>query len=271
MSGTFQDIARLELSGSKIQWTEKTINPVTGCSKVSPGCKNCYAETQAARLQMIGNPRYASGFDVTLHEDLVAAPEAARKPTLYFCNSMSDLFHEDVPDEFIWRCFDMMSRCPHHRFQVLTKRGERLAELGPRLPRPESAWMGVSVESDQAYNKRGERPTDRIEQLRRSGFGNLWISAEPLLGPLPELNLEGISWVVVGGESGKGAREMNPEWAADIAEQCRKAGVPVFVKQLGAVWGRANKGGSKGQNVEAWPAELQVREIPRAFEPFFDG
>jgi protein gp37 len=215
--------------GSDIEWTEATWNPVTGCTKVSPGCTHCYAERMALRLQAMGQRNYRNGFELTLQPDMLPLPLGWRKPRTIFVNSMSDLFHEDVPFEFIERVFDVMRRARQHIFQVLTKRSERLAELDPRLAWPPNVWMGVSVESD-AYRA-------RIDDLRRTRAALRFLSLEPLLGPLPELDLRGIDWVIAGGESGPGARPMEAAWALDLRDQCRAAAVPFFFKQ----WGGANK------------------------------
>ena len=212
---------------SSIEWTEMTWNPVTGCTKVSEGCRHCYAERLARRLQAMGNPRYTHGFRVTLHEDLLALPKRWRRPRRIFVNSMSDLFHEDVPEEFLRRVFDTMAACPQHTFQVLTKRSRRLRDLADRLPWPPNVWMGVSVEE--------ARVVHRIEDLRQVPAAVRFLSCEPLLGPLDHLDLQGISWVIVGGESGPGARPMLPEWVESILKQCRKAQVAFFFKQWGGV------------------------------------
>jgi len=212
---------------SSIEWTESTWNPLTGCTKVSPGCKHCYAERMALRLQAMGQPKYANGFKLTLHEDVLEQPLGWKKPQMIFVNSMSDLFHEDVPLEFIHRVFDVMRRASWHTFQVLTKRSKRLRELNPEIDWPANVWMGVSVEN-QDY-------TFRIEHLRRTDAHVKFLSLEPLLGPLPRLNLRGIDWVIVGGESGPGARPMAEEWVIDIRNQCLAAHVPFFFKQWGGV------------------------------------
>lgn len=211
--------------GSNIEWTEATWNPVTGCNKVSPGCKHCYAETMAARLKAMGQPNYANGFALTLQPHMLERPLTWRKPQTIFVNSMSDLFHDDVPFAYIRRVFDVMARAHWHRFQVLTKRAERLAALSPELTWPPNVWMGVSVESDK-YRA-------RIDDLRRAGAHTKFLSLEPLLGPLPDLDLSGIHWVIVGGESGAGARPMDPAWARDLRDQCQRAAVPFFFKQWG--------------------------------------
>lgn len=212
---------------SSIEWTEATWNPLTGCTKISPGCKHCYAERMALRLQAMGQPNYANGFNLTLHEDALELPLRWKKPQIIFVNSMSDLFHKGVPDTFILRTFEVMRRAAWHRFQVLTKRSDRLLELSPHLPWADNIWMGVSIE-DRDY-------TFRIDHLRRTDAQIKFLSLEPLLGPLRRLRLTGIDWVIVGGESGPGARPMDPSWVADIRNQCVKSGVPFFFKQWGGV------------------------------------
>ncbi len=189
---------------TKIEWTQRVWNPVTGCTKVSPGCKNCYAERFAHRLQMMGNPRYRNGFSFTLHPDLISLPLRWKKPSLIFVNSMSDLFHEGVPEGFILQVFEVMIKARQHIFQVLTKRSERLLEIAPRLPWSSNICVGVSVETSIYYK--------RIEHLQQIPAGVRFLSCEPLLGPLNNLPLEGIHWVIVGGESGPGARRLEREW-----------------------------------------------------------
>ena len=212
---------------SSIEWTESTWNPVTGCTKVSPGCAHCYAERIALRLQAMGHPNYVNGFKVTIHEHMLALPLRWKKPQMIFVNSMSDLFHEDVPLEFIQKVFDVMRRASWHIFQVLTKRSQRLLELNPEIDWPPNVWMGVSVEN-QDY-------IFRIEHLRQTNAHLKFLSLEPLLGPLPNLDLRGIDWVIVGGESGPGARPIKEEWVIDIRDQCRAANIPFFFKQWGGV------------------------------------
>jgi len=214
---------------SSIEWTKATWNPVTGCTKVSPGCKHCYAERMAHRLQAIGQKNYARGFELTLQPHMLELPLRWRKPQTVFVNSMSDLFHRDVPLEYIQRVFDVMRLAHWHVFQVLTKRAERLAELDAALVWPENVWMGTSVESG-AYRR-------RIDDLRKTHAHTRFLSLEPLLGPLEQLVLERIDWVIVGGESGPGARPMRAEWVLDLRDQCQRAGVPFFFKQ----WGGPNK------------------------------
>lgn len=231
---------------SAIEWTEATWNPVTGCSKVSPGCKHCYAERLANRLRAMGMHRYRNGFEVTLQEDQLDLPRRWKAPRLIFVNSMSDLFHEKVPTEFIQRVFATMEACPQHTFQVLTKRSRRLRELGPHLAWCRNIWMGVSVEN--------ARYLDRIADLQATPAATRFLSLEPLLGPPGELPLDGIHWVIVGGESGPGARPMRPEWARSVRRQCRSAGVPFFFKQWGGV--RKHMTGRKldGQTHDAMPS-----------------
>jgi len=215
--------------GSGIEWTESTWNPVTGCTKISPGCKHCYAERMAERLQAMGQSNYRNGFELTLQPHMLELPLRWRKPQTIFVNSMSDLFHKDVPIEYIERVFDVMRRAHWHRFQVLTKRADRLAELDARIDWAENIWMGASVESAKYRT--------RIDELRSTRALVKFLSLEPLLGPLPSLDLRGIDWVIVGGESGPKARPMNPEWVTDLRDQCRIARIPFFFKQ----WGGKNK------------------------------
>jgi protein gp37 len=233
------------MAQSSIEWTESTWNPLTGCTKISPGCKLCYAERMAKRLQGMKQPRYANGFELTLHEDVLELPLSWRKPQRVFVNSMSDMFHKDVPERFIQNTFDVMRRAAWHQFQVLTKRSDRLLELSPAIAWPGNVWMGVSVER-QDY-------VSRIDDLRGTGAAVKFLSLEPLLGPLDDLNLGGIDWVIVGGESGPGARPMDERWVLDIRAQCRAAGVPFFFKQ----WGGFNKKKSgrllEGRTWDEWP------------------
>jgi protein gp37 len=212
---------------SSIEWTESTWNPVTGCTKISSGCANCYAERMARRLKAMGQPRYRHGFKVTLQPDLLQVPLRWKRPRMVFVNSMSDLFHKDVPAEFIARCFAVMQEAAHHTFQVLTKRPERAVELAPDLPWPENVWMGTSVES-AAY-------ASRIGLLTQIPASIRFLSLEPLLGPMPRLALAGVHWVIVGGESGPGARPMDPKWVLQIRDRCLREGVPFFFKQWGGV------------------------------------
>jgi len=212
---------------STIEWTEMTWNPVTGCVKVSQGCKHCYAERMAKRLRGMGSQRYIDGFKPTLHDDLVDLPKRWKKPRLIFVNSMSDLFQESVPDGFIRRVFSTMQDCRQHTFQILTKRSERLREIGGNLPWPSNVWIGVSVED--------ARVIGRISDLASVPAHVRFLSCEPLIGPLEGLTLKGIHWVIVGGESGPGARPMRAEWVDSIHRQCLSGGVPFFFKQWGGV------------------------------------
>jgi len=212
---------------SSIEWTESTWNPVTGCTKISAGCKHCYAERMARRLHAMGQPNYRHGFQVTCHPETLEAPLKLRKPQMIFVNSMSDLFHRDVPASFIDEIFFTMNEARWHCFQVLTKRAGRLAKLASRFRWTGNIWIGVTVEN--------ARHTDRIDLLREVPSSVRFLSLEPLLGALPDLNLEGIDWVIVGGESGPGSRPMKEEWVTDIRSQCLDAGVPFFFKQWGGV------------------------------------
>ena len=196
---------------SSIEWTNMTWNPVTGCTKVSQGCKHCYAERMAKRLKAMGTVRYKSGFKLTLHPDLIDLPRQWKKPRLIFVNSMSDLFHEKVPLKFIRQIFKTIEACPQHTFQVLTKRSGRLMELAPKLDWPENRWMGVSIED--------ERVIQRVHDLRTVPAAVRFLSCEPLIGPLDDLPLDGIHWVIVGGESGPKARPMDGDWARSIRQQ----------------------------------------------------
>ena len=214
---------------SQIEWTETTWNPVTGCTKMSPGCMNCYAERMARRLQAMGQENYVNGFIPTVHEHVLGRPLSWRKSQVIFVNSMSDLFHQDVEDNFIHKVFQIMNQAHWHEFQILTKRADRLARLSSSLPWSPNIWMGVSVEQKDFLN--------RIDLLRDTGAAIKFLSLEPLLGPLTDMNLQSIDWVIVGGESGPGARPMEKLWVEDIKNQCDNAGVPFFFKQ----WGGKNK------------------------------
>ncbi|HET9973924.1 MAG TPA: phage Gp37/Gp68 family protein [Streptosporangiaceae bacterium] len=294
---------------SKIEWTEATWSPTTGCDRISPGCDNCYALTLARRLKAMGSAKYQAdgdprtsgpGFALTLHEDALTLPLRWRKPRRIFVNSMSDIGHARVPAEFQARVWAVMAMASQHTFQVLTKRPERLRRIltdecrcgsghvpgihfrsamdwagTPHSPAyvpgvvgrevyhnrpwpPPNVWVGTSVELD-AYRR-------RADDLRETPAALRFLSLEPLLGPLPLLNLEGIGWVIIGGESGPGARPMRLEWARGIVARCTDAGIPVFVKQLGSVLGRELGAGPKGGDWSAWPADLRVREFPATAE-----
>jgi protein gp37 len=214
---------------SKVEWTWSTWNPVTGCSPFSAGCDHCYARRYALRLKAMGQPRYKNGFSVTLHPDSLEIPLRWRKPRLIFVNSMSDVFHEKVPDAFINRIFATMRRADQHQFQILTKRSARLSRFTPDGGWPANVWMGVTVErADYSF---------RLDHLRRTGARIKFVSLEPLLGPLPELDLTGIDWVILGGESGPQARPMQQDWVIDLKDQCLEKNVPFFFKQ----WGGPNR------------------------------
>ena len=226
---------------SAIEWTDATWNPVTGCSKVSPGCKNCYAERLAARLEAMGNPRYRNGFEVTLHPDQLTLPLRWKGPRKIFVNSMSDLFHEAIPDDFIKQVFDVMAKADWHVFQILTKRAKRLEALAAQLPWPENIWQGVSVESEEY--------TWRIHHLQEVPAAVRFISVEPLLGPISRLPLKGINWVIVGGESGPRFRVAQPIWIRSIRDQCLRTKVPFFFKQWG---GFTSKAGGRQLDGRLW-------------------
>lgn len=214
-------------SSSKIEWTESTWNPVTGCTKISAGCANCYAYRMAKRLKAMGNPRYRNGFEITLHNDLIDLPFTWKKPRKIFVNSMSDLFHEKVPFSFIRRVFYTMNNTPWHQYQILTKRSKRLAELSPLLKWTPNIWQGVTVENAFVQN--------RIDDLRKVPAYIKFLSLEPFIGPLFECNFQGIDWIIVGGESGPRARPMKIEWVRSIRDACLEQHIPFFFKQWGGV------------------------------------
>jgi protein gp37 len=217
------------MSQSSIEWTEMTWNPTTGCDKISAGCKHCYAEVMARRLQAMGIEKYKDGFELRLHDDSLMIPYEWKKPKVVFVNSMSDLFHKDVPLSFIQKVFDVMNNTPIHTYQILTKRAERLYELHDKLNWTTNIWMGVSVEN--------EKVKERIDFLRETNAKVKFLSCEPLIGPLQTLNLEKIHWVIVGGESGRKARPMQEWWVWNIRQQCAEQGIAFFFKQ----WGGTNK------------------------------
>ncbi len=226
---------------SAIEWVTATWNPLTGCTKISPGCAHCYAERLSHRLMLMGQPNYRNDFQVTLHEHMLDQPRRWKKPQHVFVNSMSDLYHKDVPFDFILKVFQVMVQCPWHQFKILTKRAERLSMISDQLPWVDNIWQGVSVE-DESY-------TWRIDHLRRTAARTRFLSIEPLLGPLPHLHLDGIDWVIVGGESGPGARPMESRWVEDILRQCREQHVPFFFKQWG---GRTPKAGGRTLDGRTW-------------------
>ncbi|MFN4865691.1 MAG: DUF5131 family protein [Cyanobium sp.] len=237
------------MSLSTIEWTEATWNPVTGCSKVSAGCLHCYAERMAARLQAMGQKNYRNGFLVTCHPQMLELPKRWKKPRLIFVNSMGDLFHEQVPLAFVQQCFAVMRETPQHTYQLLTKRSRRLAEVAGDLVWPANLWMGVTVES-QAEVK-------RIIDLRRVSAAVRFLSIEPLLGPIKKLDLSGINWVIVGGESGPKARPMKEEWVVAIRDQCLQDGVAFFFKQWGGVHKKETGRVLEGRTWDGMPDRLR--------------
>jgi len=234
---------------SSIEWTDMTWNPVTGCTKISSGCRNCYAERMARRLQAMGQANYRNGFRVTLHPHTLDRPLQLKKPQVIFVNSMSDLFHESIPETFIQEVFGVMRRASWHHFQVLTKRASRLAELAPQIDWPRNVWMGVSVED--------EGQVHRIGHLRGVGASLRFLSLEPLIGPLPNLCLDGIDWVIVGGESGPGSRPIEQDWVLEIRDRCREAGLPFFFKQWGGFHKKRNGRLLQGRTWDELPAVVR--------------
>ena len=239
------------LNKSSIEWTHSTWNPVTGCSKVSAGCEHCYAERMARRLKAMGVSKYRNGFEVTLHPDVLEEPLRRKKPQIIFVNSMSDLFHEKIPLGYVTEIFEVMRQCPQHIFQVLTKRSKRLARLQSKLDWPDNVWMGVTVEN--------EHYRYRIDDLRKTPAGVKFISLEPLLGPVPDMDLNGIDWAIVGGESGSGARPMLERWVIDIKTQCRKQKTAFFFKQWGGVNRKKTGRLLKGRVWDQMPSVPQLR------------
>jgi protein gp37 len=241
-------------SGSPIEWTEATWNPVTGCDKISPGCAHCYAERMAKRLQAMGQSNYVRGFELTLHESMLGVPLRWKRPRRIFVNSMSDMFHENVPLSFIQAAFTVMRQADWHEYQILTKRSERLLSLDCHLDWPPQVWMGVSVEN--------ARFVRRIDDLRSTGARVKFLSLEPLLGPLPRLDLSGIDWVIVGGESGPRARPMREAWVRDIRDQCAAAGVAFFFKQWGGVFKSRTGRELQGRTWDEMPGVGGTRRWP---------
>lgn len=242
--------------GTSIEWTEATWNPVTGCEKVSPGCDNCYAERLAKRLRAMGNPRYANGFAVTLHPDQLELPHRWRASRVVFVNSMSDLFHAAVPDDFVQRVFATMEATPQHTYQILTKRPRRLARIAGDLPWPSNVWIGTSIESDDFVWR-----ADYLRQV--SAAAVRFLSIEPMLGPVPSLDLTDIDWVITGGESGPGHRPIEARWVRDVRDRCVAGGIPFFHKQWG---GRTPKAGGRKLDRRVWGQMPTVdrRPLPRA-------
>ncbi len=239
--------------GSSIEWTEATWNPLTGCTKISPGCKNCYAERMALRLQAMGQPNYANGFALALHEHMIDVPLRWKKPRRIFVNSMSDLFQDGVPVPFIKKVFAVMAAASQHEFQLLTKRSERLLALSRVLEWMPNVWVGVSVES--------RKYAHRIDHLRQTDARVKFLSLEPLLSPLGELDLSGIDWVIVGGESGPKARPMDPAWVREIRDQCVEAKIAFFFKQWGGK--RKNRTGREldGRTWDDFPSFTPPKQI----------
>jgi protein gp37 len=239
---------------SAIEWTDATWNPVRGCTKISPGCKHCYAERFAERFRGVVDHPFADGFDLRLVPEKLDEPLRWRRPLRIFVNSMSDLFHDEIPDSYVRAVFDVMARAPWHSFQLLTKRSDRLRELGSKLPWGANVWAGVSVESREYVG--------RVHDLRTTPAKPRFVSVAPLLGPIPDLPLDAVDWVIVGGESGPGARPMRLDWVRDIRDRCVAAGVPFFFKQLGTVLARQLGAPGKGHDLDDLPADLRIREYP---------
>lgn len=233
------------MAASKIEWTEETWNPITGCTKCSAGCLHCYAETFAKRLQAMGNERYKNAFQVTVHRDIFERPLEWQKPKMIFVNSMSDIFHEDIPDQDILDLFDVMNRANWHTFQVLTKRADRMLELSDRINWTDNIWMGVSVENRDAI--------DRCERLKQTGAKVKFVSAEPLLESIADIDLDGIDWLIVGGESGAGSRPMDEDWVIELRDKAKAEKVAFFFKQWGGT--QKKKAGSllQGKHYKQYP------------------
>lgn len=256
---------------TKIEWAGETWNPTTGCDRISPGCDHCYALTMAKRLKGMGQEKYQNdgdprtsgpGFGLTVHRSALAIPLRRKAPQTWFVNSMSDLFHARVPVSFIADVWGIMAQTPQHTYQILTKRSLRMSSILLGLdvcfePLP-NVWLGTSIESDKY--------TPRADNLRETPATVRFLSLEPLLGPLPSLNLEGIDWAIIGGESGGGARPMDLGWVRDLIAQCRESGTAIFVKQLGSVLGREFSAGPHGADWDRWPADLRIRQFPAAAE-----
>lgn len=217
----------IEIENKIVEWTEQQWNPVTGCAKISTGCKNCYAERLAEGYRYKGYPKYKNGFRLTLHENLLAQPIRWKRPLRVFICSMSDIFHRAIPEDFILRAFETMNRCPWHTFIVLTKRADRMEELAPKINWTDNIWLGVTVE-EAAYK-------DRIDCLRNTPAVRKFVCAEPLIGDLGQVNLTGIDWLVIGGESGPNSRPMDEEWVVSLRDQCRLQNVMFTFKQWGGV------------------------------------
>jgi protein gp37 len=237
-------------TSSHIEWTDATWNPVTGCTKISPGCKHCYAERLSHRLQRMGQANYRNGFELTLQPQMLDLPLRWKTPKRIFVNSMSDLFHKDVPTDYIKRVFDAMKRAHWHQYQVLTKRSDRVLALSNELEWSPQIWMGVSVESSKYKH--------RIDDLRQTGAHVKFLSLEPLLGSIGKLNLRGVDWAIVGGESGPGARPLNAEWVTEIRDQCIRSGVAFFFKQWGGVQKSKTGRTLEGRTWDQMPVEAEL-------------
>jgi protein gp37 len=248
---------------SLIEWTESTWNPLTGCSKVSAGCQHCYAERMAKRLQAMGQPNYARGFRLTLHHDVLELPLRWKKPRMVFVASMSDLFHEKVPWDFIRRTFDVMNKAHWHTFQVLTKRSDRLAKLNPRLHWTPNIWMGVTVENKNYLH--------RIDSLLSTSAVVKFLSLEPLLGPLTQLEFHGIHWVIAGGESGPASRPMKESWVVNVRDQCLRASVPFFFKQWGGTKKKKNGRALEGRTWDQLPESATLPKKHLSGSPHVEG
>lgn len=235
------------MSKTKIEWTEASWNPITGCTPISEGCRHCYAATFAKRLKAMGNSRYANGFRVTIHHDLFDKPLSWKKPQMIFVNSMSDLFHEDISDKDILSLFSVMNKASWHTFQVLTKRSSRLISLSDKINWTDNIWMGVSVENSDSI--------PRGEDLKKCGAHIKFVSAEPLIGPIDEINLDGIDWLIVGGESGAECRPMKEEWVLALQSKAKKANTAFFFKQWGGSNASKKKRGSllQGNEYKEYP------------------
>lgn len=240
------------MAASKIEWTEETWNPVTGCTKCSRGCEHCYAEKFATRLQAMGNERYKNAFQVTVHRDLFDRPLSWTKPKMIFVNSMSDLFHPDVPEQDILDLFQVMNQATQHTFQILTKRADRLLSLSSKITWTDNIWMGVSVEDNKAI--------ERCEKLKKTSAVIKFVSAEPLLESIKDIDLDGIDWLIVGGESGPGCRPMKEEWVIELRDKAKETGTAFFFKQWGGV--RRKEAGSKlqGKSYKAYPKKKKAKK-----------
>ena len=244
---------------SSIEWTESTWNPVTGCTKKSPGCLNCYAERMSRRLKGMGLGNYKNGFKLSIHRESFYLPDTWKKPQIIFVNSMSDLFHEGIPDNIIIELLDIMRRNNRHIFQILTKRSERLPNINKLIEWPNNVWMGVSVENEKYIH--------RIDELLVTNAKVKFISFEPLLGPIDKFTTKGIDWIIVGGESGPGARQLEKQWVIKIRDICLAKHVPFFFKQWGGVWKNRNGRKLQGKIWNEWPRNYSLLQSMMNFCP----